>query len=282
MYEEKHFESWNDLKFFLSSLDSNWIYRGQKDFNWKLESAIDRVKFKTEFKNQKYLFEKFYIRDLKRNPHLYNKQFSVHSDFQTLALLQHYGIPTRLLDFSMSPYVASFFAVIDSEEDSSIYAINYFELLSSTVHLFRLKYDDDSPEITKFKNGIGISDDELFKELVLSNKQRKFIEIVQPFFLFDRMIQQDGVFLCQGNINCSFEENLSANHEILQGLKDNNPYYKIKIKHEWKDEIIRDLQKMNISSASLFPGIEGYLKSLKNNFEIMIKDRGKSIIQEEE
>lgn len=272
MYQEKHFESWNSLKIFLSSLDSNWIYRGQKDFKWKLESAIDRVVFTSNSENQKQLFEKFCIRDFKRNPHLYNNKYNVESDFQTLALLQHYGLPTRLLDFSLSPYVAVFFAIIDADEDSSIYAINYFELLSSTVHLFRIRYDDDSPEIKKFKRGNGMSD--VFDDLVLSVKQRKFVEPVQPFFQFDRMIQQDAVFLCQGDINCGFEDNLSANQEILKGICGHQPYYKIKIDYSWKDEITRDLKKMNISSASMYPGIEGYLKSLKNKYEIIEADRG--------
>lgn len=280
MFTEKEFDNWGDLKRFLSSLNSNWIFRGQSEYSWNLESSIDRVNFKNNLiDNQKQLFEKFYIRDFRRNPHLYNNKYTVHSEFQTLSLLQHYGIPTRLLDFSNSPYVAAFFAVVDSENDSSIYAINHFELLSSTIHLFRLNYDNNSPEITKYKKGGSISEDDLFEELVLGKTQRKFIEIVQPFFLFDRMIQQSGSFLCQGDINCDFETNLVANYEILQNIKDNHPYYKLKINSNWKDEIIRDLMRMNITAESLFPGIEGYLKTLKNRFNMFIEDQGDRLVK---
>ncbi|MGO4906035.1 FRG domain-containing protein [Flavobacterium sp. W20_MBD1_R3] len=277
MYKERNFKSWRELKNFLSSFNSNWIFRGQTDYKWKLESAIDRVSFNTELPNQKYLFEQFCIIHFKRNPHLYSEKFNTQSDFQVLSLLQHYGSPTRLLDFSTSPYVAAFFAANNSENDGSIYAINSFELLSTTNYLFGTKYDDGSDEMNNLKKTDGISNDDVFKVLVLGSEQRKFVELVQPFFLFDRMIQQNGAFLCQGDINNSFEENLKSNYEFLSSLENPNPYYKIKIKHEWKAEIIRDLFSMNISSATLFPDIEGYLKSLKNKFEIYTQDRGDSI-----
>lgn len=278
MYNELEYKSWNDLKDFLSSLNSNWIFRGQSDYSWKLESSIDRVNLSAEIDYKKKMFEDFYIRDFKRNPHLYSSKYSVHSDFQILSTLQHYGTPTRLLDFSQSQYVATYFAIINSDTDCSIYAINYLELTSSTKHLFRLKYDNNSPEIKAYREGGSISDDGLFQALVLGKQQRQFIDIVQPFFKFDRMIQQSGCFLCQGDINSNFESNLKANHEILKNMPECSPYYKIRIKKEWKEEIIRDLERMNITSASIFPGMEGYLKSLKNRFEILVNDTKDRII----
>ena len=280
MYKEIEFENWNDLKSYLTTYNSNWIFRGQEDYSWRLQSSIDRVSFKNEIANQKKHFEEFYIRDIKRNPHLYADKFNVNSDFQVLSLLQHYGIPTRLVDFSASPYVAAFFAVINSETDSSIFAIDYFQLLNCTGILFGTKYkDEDCVHIKNFMAGGGMSDDDIFKGIILKKEQRKFIEVVQPFFLFDRMIQQNGIFLCQGDINCDFEENLSMNHSVLNKVPNAHQYFKLKIKAAWKDEIVRDLRKMNITSASLFPGIEGYLKSLKNTFDIYMADRGDSLVE---
>lgn len=278
MYKELEFNNWTELKTFLSTLDSNWVFRGQENYSWKLRSAIDRVIFTTNIENPKSRYESFCMRDFQRNPHLYSKNYNTENEFQTLSLLQHYGIPTRLLDFSTSPYVSAFFAIDNCDTDGAIYAINYFELLSSTTHLFKMKYDDKSDAIVNYSKGRAISENDIFKELVLGNIQRKFVETVQPFFLFDRMIQQNGVFLVQGNINCEFEENLSANYEILQNMPDCSPYYKFKIHKDWKKEIIRDLFKMNITSSSLFPGIEGHLKSLKNKFEIYMEDRGSTLV----
>lgn len=281
MYKELSFKTWKELKEYLSSFNSNWIFRGQSNYNWKLESAIDRISFKSKNPDEKFFFERFYIRNIKRNPDLYTNRYSVQSDFQALSLLQYYGMPTRLLDFTTSPYVAVYFAIIDSEQDSSIYILNYFELLESTMKLFKNKYHDDSPELTRLSQSkTGFSDDEMFKDILLGTRQWKFVDLVQPYFLFDRMIQQNGAFLCQGDINVNFEENLMANQSFLSELKNPSPYYKIKIKQEWKDEMIRDLISMNITSATLFPGIEGHLKSLKNQFEIYTEDRGETRIKE--
>src|SRR5690606_6837999 len=117
----------------------------------------------------------------------------------------------------------------NSSTDSSIFAMNYMELASSTSHLFRLNYSDD-PVVQEYGQGIPISDDAIFQKLVLSKKQIPFVELVQPFFQFDRMIQQSGCFLCQGDINSDFESNLQANHTILQNMPECSSYYKLKIK----------------------------------------------------
>lgn len=280
MYKELEFDNWNELKSFLSTLNSNWIFRGQADYNWKLETTIDRVKFKVEnVPNQKKLFEEYCVFLFQRNPDLYRNKYTVHSDFQAIATLQHYGAPTRLLDFTLSQYVATFFALsnLDKNMDGAIYAIEYMQLLSSTSHLFKLEYDDGSEEVEIFKKTSNISDDITFSKLVLNKRQRPFVQMVLPFYFFDRMIQQSGCFLCQGDVNEDFETNLQKNYNILQNIVDCKPYYKIKVKQGWKDEIVRDLERMNITYQSLFPGIEGFTKSLKDKFDIKMKDTGQSL-----
>lgn len=273
MYEELQFDSWSKTKTYIAKLNSNWIFRGQEVYDWSLSSAIDRVDFSNcPQKNAKQDFEFFSIRDIKRNPLLYSDKKIPDTDFQMISLLQHYGLPTRLLDFTNSPFVAIFFAIENSNSDCSVFAINYHQLMSSTYHLFRLKHNDGSPEIEKYKKEGDLSNDENFKNIVLNTKQRDFVQMVQPFYLFDRIIQQRGAFLCQGNINKSFEENLAANFEILQNLEGWLPYKKIKIKSEWRTEILRDLFQMNISRQTLFPGIEGAIMSLKNKFDISSAD----------
>ena len=45
-------------------------------------------------------------------------------DFQWLALMQHHGAPTRLLDFTWSPYVAAFLALERAVDDAAVWAIH--------------------------------------------------------------------------------------------------------------------------------------------------------------
>jgi FRG domain len=277
-FEELNFENWNSLKEFFGTLDSDWCFRGQSDFNWRLNSSMDRVEITVnQLDNYKKEFEGHMIRDFKRNSQFYSdKQYLVETDFQIIAYMQHYGAPTRLLDFTESPYVASFFAIDNSKEFCSVYVINYMELLSSTRLLFATQRDDNSEEVNAYKYAGSMSAENVFDKLVLGNRQFAFVELVQPFYMFERIIQQQGLFLCQGDIKIDFESNLYANY-LVASSNGHKPMYKIKIPNEWKMEIIKDLNRMNINHSTLFPGVEGYFKSVKNIFDISATDRLKHI-----
>lgn len=278
IFKEIKFANWNSLKEFFGTLNSNWCFRGQSDFNWRLASTMDREPVTVgQLKNYKKEFEEHMIRDFKRNSQYYHdKQYLVKTDFQIISYMQHYGAPTRLLDFTESPYVASFFAIDNSKEFCSVYALNYMELLSSTRILFATQRDDNSDEVNAYKYSGSMSMDDVFDKLVLGERQHSFVELVQPFFMFDRIIQQQGLFLCQGDIKIDFETNMYSNY-LVSLSNGHQPMYKIKIPLKWRTEMIKDLNRMNISYSTLFPGVEGYLKSIKNTFDISAMDRLKHI-----
>ena len=77
------------------------IFRGIADSEYDLSPGLARLK------NAKYDTEKDLINDfLTHRP----DAFSGLADFDILAKMQHYGLPTRLLDFSINPLVALYFA----------------------------------------------------------------------------------------------------------------------------------------------------------------------------
>lgn len=266
MFEEKEFNSWNELKLFLAELDLKWVFRGQPNYDQTLSSSIDRA-FKTNTESKK-LYEEFAILRLKRNPDHYKDSYKVNDEIQAVSLLQHYGCATRLLDFSQSQYVATFFSLTDLDFDGSIYAINYFWLNYTSCQLLYESYGErnkDIIELLKY-NGNNLSDPAFFNSLINLKFPPNFAFLIQPFYLFDRITRQSGCFLCQANINVSFEENLIENHNV-KSLQI-PPYYKLKVKKEWTNEIILDLERMNITNSTLFPGMEGFAKSLKRQFDI--------------
>lgn len=77
------------------------IYRGIADSDYNLFPGLARIK-KQEPEIEATLINDF----LTRRP----DAFSGLSEFDTLAKMQHYGLPTRLLDFSLNPLVALYFA----------------------------------------------------------------------------------------------------------------------------------------------------------------------------
>lgn len=100
---------WRKFEKFLSGLASpEWLFRGHSDSTWKLRPKIGRedvLGTPWEAASEIGLLEEF-----KRRA----RQFESGVDFDDwdwLALAQHFGLPTRLLDWTQNPLVAAYFAV---------------------------------------------------------------------------------------------------------------------------------------------------------------------------
>ena len=133
----------NDIQSFLnlknSFLDDDEIwYRGQNNIDWKLVPSFLRLKDSGELA-EKSLFDIF----VQNSSTLINNQINT---FDWMFIMQHYGIPTRLLDWTENPLVALYFAVeTHSQEDGALWILkpkmlNKKALGFSTIPM----YEDDS------------------------------------------------------------------------------------------------------------------------------------------
>jgi len=94
-----------------------WVFRGLKSSCYELQPSIEReVEYKAGMEWP--VLEELVSSEFKARARMHMGQPLIPDEgnaFNWLALMQHYAIPTRLLDFTYSPFVALYFAVRDSQ-----------------------------------------------------------------------------------------------------------------------------------------------------------------------
>jgi hypothetical protein len=243
-YEVIWLNSWQEfLQVAAESPYHNWAFRGQRDAALPLFSALSRY-FLTYGVNPRAWTEQEerILRIFRRKAIHFLDHVPEHDDeFQWLALMQDHGAPTRLLDFTWSPYVAAFFALHNAVADAAIFACNPVEIEKVK------KLDMEKPGV--------------FRKTFLS-KPEPFVWMGEPHTMNRRLIAQSGTFIVPALLDRPLEDIL-AGYDNPKGtlVKFILPADKI------RDKGMRELYKMNITQATLFPDLDGLARSLAYELE---------------
>ena len=121
-----------------------WVFRGQCKAKWKLKTALERDCPNVTPNQESSAIQ--YFKEL-ANGLAKNGRSSI----DWLARMQHYGTPTRLLDFTKSFDVALYFAFSNpnSNEDHAIWAINLYEFMDRSKELAHRLSDEVYSMISK-------------------------------------------------------------------------------------------------------------------------------------
>ena len=220
--------------------NSGAFYRGHSQVTHNLVPSLLRGNFSETIEHN------LYVDSFARGRHLIK---NTRNSWEFLSIMQHYGIPTRLLDWSESLSTALFFALSELDSESQIWVTNAFEL-------------NRSNKISKVPKIITIGIDEIkdYEKCFINLDNREKWRYDKPIFLQipwvdKRIVNQKGFF--------TFHSNKKPMEESCK------EYVKsVTISKEAKQGARKFLEYSGINENTLFPDLEGFGRFLKNKYRI--------------
>jgi hypothetical protein len=255
-YSIRQLEDWQAYKNFVQEFSGNWAFRGQLDSRWVLNNAIERTDFIHIHKG----IEADFVAEFQRGARNYlTKDETPAHLIEWLALMQHHGAPTRLLDLTRSPFIAAYFAFEQCypmpEKNVAVWSVNISYLKNRAVEILSEEFAEAVQDNKKLIN------ESLFEKIFYENN-RSLVFPVEPFRMNKRYSLQQSVFISTGISHLPLMEQLGF---LGEGIEKS--VVRIEIPSTCKKEALRDLQQMNLNRASLFPDLDGYAASLKLRYE---------------
>ncbi|MCO5351662.1 MAG: FRG domain-containing protein [Bryobacteraceae bacterium] len=232
----------------------HWVFRGQAK-DWDLTSTVERLSHRgfdsksteTDALNE---FKRKTARLLSVRPES-NNTLDWH------ALMQHYGAPTRLIDWTYSAYVAAYFACRDyPEEDGVVYALNLSDLDHARATMIKPGKVDlgREPDYSRYVMAPRNVDCSIATEVQIQDLAFR----AEPTFESDRQSCQQGLFVTCAANPPRFQAALSRMSETLNRVL----LYKWHIPAVRKPEMMRSLHFANVYAMSLFPDLDGIGKMI--------------------
>lgn len=233
---------------------AGWAFRGEVSAQWPLVSSLTR-RLQTYCPDTSLwpLREERALRVFRRKAHIHLADRSaLDDDLRCLAMMQHHGAPTRLLDFTKSPYVAAFFALEDATGDAAVYALNTPALWTATPGFDRTLTRD---HIDPRRPGH-------YARYFVRNRL-PVLWFGEPSEMDRRLVAQSGLFVVPGVLDQPIDR-------ILQQYGDDDELIvKYVLPLEMRARAMNALYRMNVTNASLFPDLEGLARATAYELEVM-------------
>jgi len=271
---KKNFKNPNELINFLMSnrIRSKYYYRGISESNQKYPTIM-------RLKNDDYeMFEENILNNLIK----YGSSFTgnTRNAFDFIGLAQHYGLPTRLLDWTSNPLVALFFSIynikLDDERKPKLLLLPKHNTLPINIPLHtptaletELKFDNiildfklfikevnDSNFIkmlqkySEFEFGMDSGElEEVYENIQLKNDNKNMI-IIDVGYSNSRIQAQDGIFYLPRELESSKIDEEYRKSEVIE----------INIDPKWRVELLSIIDSFGVSGYKLFNDLSSICK----------------------
>jgi DNA-binding SARP family transcriptional activator len=233
----------------IGRIRSSYAFRGVSNANYSLTTSLSRLGGAYAQMEQHLL----------RNFRKYARRGDVQTDsvWNWLAVAQHHGLPTRLLDWTFSPQVAMHFATARLREfdcDALIWTVDFVGAHALLPAPLREEMEHECADV--------------FTVEMLARRARTLEEFDalsdEPFVLFfeppsldDRIVNQFALFAAMSSPEAHMEDWLAAHPELVR---------RIIIPAELRWEVRDKLDQANVTERVLFPGLDGLSAWLKRYY----------------
>ena len=229
----------------LGRFRSNFAFRGMADADDDLTTSLARLG------GAENGLESHLVRNFRR----YARRDAVPDDsvWNWLALGQHHGLPTRLLDWTHSPYVALHFATENHrrfETDGAVWCVDYVKTNEYLPDALRDLLDEEASNLFTVemlaRAAASLADFDTLAE-------RAFVVFCEPPSFDDRIVNQYALFSLVSSPTERLDQWLEDTPDIAR---------RIVLPAELKLEIRDKLDQANVTERVLFPGLDGLARWL--------------------
>jgi hypothetical protein len=235
------------------NLNYGIYFRGESDSNYKLRPQIGRMKEGLWIPKYEPEQERNFLHRFRRRS--YSHYQRILTDWETIFLAQHHGLPTRLLDWTSNQLVALFWACWSEEnlnKDGSIYAF--------------VRQPDENWDLNVF-------DVPLFQKYEYPPRfafHIKGIKVIYPFHVSPRITAHGGLFTIQDNPYKPLTEYSTDNY--TREYFDIFHIRKWKVSSDAKYDLRIALNNIGINIHTLHLDLDGLAESIKLTEEMRWAD----------
>jgi hypothetical protein len=238
LHERLFEESWQEE---LGRFRSNFAFRGRASAREGLETSLVRLGGEPAALEGQLL----------RNFRKYAQRSAVPYDstWNWLALAQHHGLPTRLLDWTYSPYVALHFATASLDrygEDGVVWAIDYVRAHEMLPDTLRDVLGDEGANVFTAEMLDRVA--RTRRDLEALADDDDFVVFLEPPSLDDRIVNQYALFSLMSAPDGSLDAWAERHGDLVR---------KLVVSAELKWEVRDKLDQANVTERVLFPGLDG-------------------------
>lgn len=263
-----------------------WAFRGQGDWDWGLLPTIERIPGSTALMNF-HEIDAYVIHRFKERAHHYiDHPPDWDDELEWRALARHYGAPSRLLDWTRSPYVAAFFAAAQAKAGApaAVWAIDVAGIKLQAIKVLKQYNQQAYGDLRDY--GESLSSRKQFGRIFsIGFGGPQVVAPLQPSRTNERMVAQQALFFMANSAPQSTGSGFETDLKFMlisaedPATKTIPPWlHKIRIElsltggpgylERTHHLLLRELNRMNINYASLQPGLDGFANALDMDVRI--------------